>query len=244
MPTVTPLCSGSIGMDRSVLITGGAGEEIVAPVIVYLIEGPRTVLVDTGFGDLEQMNDRHPGFTCRRPADQELSAVLAGEGYEPADIDNVVLSHLHWDHCYNLDLFSDAEIHVPRRELEYAIAPQPMHAAGYDAKSLGYEPPWLRTEMTPMEGETTICDGVTTFPTPGHTIGHMSVAVETQAGTTVAAADAVPTFDNLSGSVNSPYLLGTTVNDFEAWESIRTVDQRGDRILPGHDWDILDTDPP
>lgn len=244
MASVTPLCTGSIEMDRSVLLAGTAGEQTVAPVIVYLIEGAETVLVDTGFGDVDRMNRRHAGFTCRRPDDQTIPRVLESQNCAPPDIDHVVLSHLHWDHCDNLDLFSNAEIHVPRAELEYAIAPEPMHADGYDAKSLGREPPWLRVQMTPMSGETNICEDVTAFPTPGHSVGHMSVAVETAGETTVVAVDAIPTFENLAGGPDSPYTLGSAVDEFDWWESAHAVDRRADKVLPGHEWEILDASPP
>lgn len=242
-PTVTPLCVGSLAMDGSVLVAGHTGVEVEAPSLVFLVEAERTVLVDTGFGDLDLMDDLHPGYDCRREDHQRLPAALDGEGYAPADVDAVVLSHLDWDHCYNLDLFADAEILVSRRELEYAIAPYPMHADRYEAKSLGREPPWLGVDLTPVEGETRVCEGVTLFPTPGHTVGHQSVAVETAGGTTVVAVDAVPTYRNLAGTGHAPFVRGLAMDDFDWWHSAREVRERGDRILPGHEWGIVEDGP-
>jgi len=238
--TVTPRCCGRMTMDKSILVSGERGVEIDAPSIVYLVEAEETLLVDTGFGDVESMAELHPDFDCRRPGDRTLEAVLAGEGYRPADVDAVVLTHLDWDHCYNLGLFGDAEVYVQRRELEYAVAPYPMHAERYEAKSLGREPPWLTVDLTPLDGETELCPGVTAFPTPGHTVGHQSLAVETGRGTTVVAADAVPTFENLDGD---PFRRGLAMNDFEWWDSARAVRERADRILPGHEWGIVDAGP-
>lgn len=242
-PAVTPLCCGSLTMDLSVLVVTEVGVEVEVPSIVYLIEGERTVLVDTSFGDPEVMAERHPGFGCRREDGQGLRAVLEGEGYAPSDVDAVVLSHLDWDHCHNLDLFADAEVLVQRSELEYAIAPYPMHAGRYEAKSLGMEPPWLTVDLTPIEGETRICEGVTAFPTPGHTVGHQSLAVETDEGTVVVAADAVPTDRNLEGTDDAPFLRAGAMDEFDWWHSAHEVAERGDRILPGHEWGILDTGP-
>lgn len=184
MPTVTPLCCGSLTLDKSVLVAGATGIEVEAPSIVYLIEAEHVILVDTSFGDVDLMAERHPSFACRRSPERTLPAALDRQGYTLADVDSVVLSHLDWDHCYNLDPFvaAGAEIYVQRRELEYAIAPYPMHAARYEAKSLGREPPWLHVPLTPIEGEAELCEGVTAFPTPGHTVGHQSVAVETDRG--------------------------------------------------------------
>jgi N-acyl homoserine lactone hydrolase len=241
-PAVTPLCVGCLTLDKSILVSGERGVEVEAPAIVYLVEGERTILVDTGFGDVGLMDDLHPGFDCRRREDQTLEGVLGSEGYRPGEIDDVVLTHLDWDHCYNLDLFEHADVCVQRRELEYAIAPYPMHADRYDAKSLGREPPWLTVDLTPLEGETDLCPGVTAFPTPGHTVGHQSLAVDTGGETTVVAADAVPTFENLEAE-NGAFRRGLAMNEFEWWESAHEVRSRADRILPGHEWGVVDAGP-
>jgi glyoxylase-like metal-dependent hydrolase (beta-lactamase superfamily II) len=231
-------------MDRGILVLAQTGTQTEVPSTVYLIEGEETVLVDTSFGDPERMNGLHPGFECHRESHQTLPAVLDAAGYEPADVDSVVLTHLDWDHCYNLDLFGDeTPVYVQRRELEYAIAPYEMHASRYEAKSLGREPPWLHVDLTPIEGETEITPGVTAFPTPGHTVGHQSLAVETDTETVVVAADAVATFDNLDPDGPAPLRRGLEMDDFEWWESARRVRDRGDRLLPGHEWAILDDDP-
>jgi len=242
-PTVTPCCAGSLTMDASVLVEGRTGT-IEAPSIVYLIDAEETLLVDTSFGDPGLMGDRHPGYECHRTADQELDTLLANAGYGPADIDGVVLSHLDWDHCYNLDLFdADTDVYVQRRELEYAIAPYPMHAERYEAKALGREPPWLTVDLTPIEGETELCAGVTAVPTPGHTVGHQSVVVEEGDETTVVAVDAVPTFDNVTDDPSAPLRRGLAMNEFEWRESALDVLDRADRLLPGHEWGILDAEP-
>ncbi|MFD1633933.1 N-acyl homoserine lactonase family protein [Haloplanus ruber] len=242
-PTVTPCCAGSLTMDASVLVEGRTGT-IEAPSIVYLIDAEETLLVDTSFGDPGLMGDRHPGYECHRTAGQELDTLLADAGYGPADIDGVVLSHLDWDHCYNLELFdADTDVYVQRRELEYAIAPYPMHAERYEAKSLGREPPWLTVDLTPVEGETELCAGVTVVPTPGHTVGHQSVVVEEGDETTVVAVDAVPTFDNVTEDPSAPLRRGLAMNEFEWRESALDVLDRADRLLPGHEWEILDAEP-
>lgn len=242
-PRVTPKCCGSLTMDADVLVAGESGT-IEAPSTVYLIEAEETILVDTSFGDPAEMTEKHPGFECRRTDDRALEAALGAEGYDPGDVDSVVFTHLDWDHCYNLSRF-DAEttFYVQRRELAYAIAPYPMHAVRYEAKSIGRTPPWLTHDLTAIDGETRLCDGVVAFPTPGHTVGHQSLAVETDAGTTVIAADAVPTFENVDREEGTPARRGLAMDDIAWWESASDVLSRGDRILPGHEWAILDAEP-
>ena len=74
------------------------------------------VLVTTDAGPL-LFDTGHYG---NRPA---LLRGLARHGLRPKDVPRVMLSHLHWDHSLNVDLFPDAEILVSRRELEYASSP-------------------------------------------------------------------------------------------------------------------------
>jgi glyoxylase-like metal-dependent hydrolase (beta-lactamase superfamily II) len=241
-PTVTPRCCGSFVVDAGLLVAGAEGV-VEAPSIVYLIDAEETILVDAGFGPVELMADLHPSYECHRERGQELDAILADEGYAPADVDAVVLSHLDWDHCYNLDAFDDADttVYVQREELAYAVAPYPMHADRYEATSLGREPPWLTVDLTALSGETELCPGVTAFPTPGHTVGHQSVAVDEGDGTTVVAVDAIQTFENVPDDGDP--VPGLPMDDRAWWESAGEVLDRADRILPGHEWGILDAEP-
>jgi len=242
MAAVTPLCCGSIAMDASVLVAGREGERIEAPSLVFLVEtDERTLLVDTSFGDPDLMAERHPEFPVERDAEHTLSAALKRADTSPDAVDGVVLSHLDWDHCYNLDIF-DAPAYVQRRELAYAAAPYPMHAARYDAPTLGRTPPWIGADLVPVDGEHALDPAVTLFPTPGHTVGHQSVAVETGDGTTVVAVDAVPTRENLADGIT----LGAAVDERDWYDSARAVRKRAtseEHVLPGHDWSVVPEGP-
>jgi len=66
------------------------------------------------------------------------------------------------------------------------------------------------------------------------------VAVDAGGETTIVAVDAVPTFDNVEGGER---IRGLAVNEFEWWESAGEVLDRADRLLPGHEWGILDAEP-
>ena len=242
-PQVTPLCCGSIAMDAGVLVAGESGR-IEAPSTVFLIEAAETILVDTSFGGPERVTESHPGFECHRSPEQRLGSVLDAAGYAPADVDTVVFTHLDWDHCHNLALLPPStEFVVQRGELSYASDPYPPHTVRYEADPSGRDPPWTDRDLTPLEGETELCPGVVAFPTPGHTVGHQSIAVGTGAGTTVVAADAVPTLRNVDRDASDPRRIGGAIDEVAWWESATEVLDRGDTILPGHEWEILDADP-
>lgn len=237
--TVTPLHCGTVHLDKSILTDGvDRGQVIPAPSMAFLIQGPDTILVDTSFGDPERMSTLH--YPCDRDDDQTLAAGLGRHGLAVDDIDTVVLTHLHWDHCYNLDRFEHADILVSRTELAYAIAPYDMHAVPYESKAIGRTPPWLSVALEPIEGETQIGADVTAFPTPGHAVGHQSIAVETEVGTVVVAGDAIPTFENLEGTAHAAYVPGTNVDTFAWWHSAQKIERRADVILPGHEPAILE----
>jgi len=50
---------------------------------------------------------------------------LQANGIRPEDIDRVVLTHAHWDHCHNVDCFPNAEVVLHENEREYIQAPHP-----------------------------------------------------------------------------------------------------------------------
>ena len=242
-PQVTPLCCGSIAMDAGVLVAGESGR-IEVPSTVYLIEADETILVDTGFGDPDRATDAHPGFECHRSGDHQLPRVLDAAGYAPGDVDTVVFTHLDWDHCHGLDVFDKTtRFLVQSRELSYATDPYPPHAVRYEADSGSRTPAWRGRDLEPIEGTAEVCADVCAFPTPGHTVGHQSLAVETDTGTTVVAADAVPTFANVDREAGVPERPGGAVDQIAWWESAAEVLDRGDTILPGHEWEVLDAEP-
>jgi glyoxylase-like metal-dependent hydrolase (beta-lactamase superfamily II) len=237
--SITPLDCGTISLDKSILTAGrGRGEVIDAPSLAFLIEGDRTMLVDTSFGDSDRMTELH--YPCSRTNDQTVDAALEDAGCRPAEVDDVILTHLHWDHCYNLDQFENATIHVQRRELEYAIAPYDLHAIPYEAKSVGRRPPWLDVELTPVDGEMKLTDNVSVFPTPGHAVGHQSVAISNGSEIIVIAGDAIPTDENLEGTEDMEFIPGYNVNALEWWQSAREIDSRADRVLPCHEPRLID----
>ena len=111
-------------------------------------------------------------------------------GYEASDVDTVVLSHLHTDHAGNLDSFPDATVVATKDELRYAFwpdGPQRLFYLEGDFHDLRR----LDADVVPVTGEYDVFgDGsVVAFPTPGHTPGHQSLAVELEDRRVILAAD-------------------------------------------------------
>jgi N-acyl homoserine lactone hydrolase len=140
--------------------------------LLLLRDGKRNILFDTG------------PFRVR----SVLIEALAAHELTPADIDYVFVSHLHWDHIENIDLFRHAEILVPRLEFDYAASIRPADWG---------TPPYAREMLHGMrialldDREQEIFPGVRTLLLPGHSIGLQGLVVTSEGGDLVLASDAL-----------------------------------------------------
>jgi glyoxylase-like metal-dependent hydrolase (beta-lactamase superfamily II) len=150
-----------------------------------------------------------------------IPKLLAERRLSPADIDCVILSHLHFDHAANWDLFANAEIIVHEKEVAYA------QATG-DVAILRYPVPALleHKRLRLITGETTTLeDGVQIFHVPGHTPGAIALTMNDS----VVCGDALKSRWDLRG-----YLMNGW-NDELSHQSIQKITSLGNRIYPGHD---------
>ena len=112
---------------------------------------------------------------------------LEAAGLTPGDISGVVLSHLHYDHSINVDLFPRAQVYLSSREWEYGKQPHPEDVSiSWKIIELLESRP-----VTPVEGEKELSKGVNFFQVPGHTPGSSALALETERGTFGLARDAI-----------------------------------------------------
>ena len=101
----------------------------------------KKIVVDAGPPDIERIRKYHPFSTSEpRKPEQEMGAQLAKAGVRPAEIDIVILTHLHWDHTGDVTQFPNAEFIVSGEELRFALAPPPCLYAPYEALQLGAYP--------------------------------------------------------------------------------------------------------
>lgn len=174
---------------------------------VYLVSTPDArVLFDCG----------HAG---RRRA---LLAALAKHGR----IDALMLSHGHYDHLQNADLFTDSDVFLhPAERARLAAAPQDDPVT----------PPWSNAILAGLrlrdaEDGLSIAPGVTVIGLPGHTVGSIGLTVATAQGTAVLTGDAVPSAKSLRRGGPS-----AAVDAEAAARSVRDVQARADLVFPGHD---------
>jgi N-acyl homoserine lactone hydrolase len=235
---IYPMNTGFIRLDKGVYITGGQGygEEVEVPTwAFYVTDGKEKILVDTGMSHTEEANIHHPG--SYQPEGFTIDARLKELGVHPKEIDTVIFTHLHWDHCANINLFENARYYVHKKELEFALDPHILYYKSYSSRKIGLTPLFENTRFETVEGEYEYNDYLTIFPTPGHCPGHQSVAVKTSNGLHVIAGDAVFADENMLPDThrNLPFTpMGRFVNIFELYDSMEQIIGRADHVLTTH----------
>jgi glyoxylase-like metal-dependent hydrolase (beta-lactamase superfamily II) len=143
-----------------------------------LIETPSgRVLVETGIG--ERVTDKVRQM--RRYDGDPIAPALRTAGFDPATVDLVVLSHLHFDHAGGLLLadgaraFPRARVVAQRAEWEIALGDNPRLVASYDQPELRLVRDWGAEGWA--EGEKGLLPGVGVMPTGGHSAGHQAVVI-------------------------------------------------------------------
>jgi N-acyl homoserine lactone hydrolase len=242
---ITPLKTGTIIVDQGAYVTRGIGlgnEMAIPGTAWYVTDGRRKIMVDTGMCHTELADWHHKG--SRQEPGEAVHEQLKAKGIDPDEIEMVIYTHLHWDHCHNPDKFTKARFLVQSKELDFALDPIPPYYKSYEHPRLGKTPPFAKVSFETIEGEIEIFPGLTLFPTPGHSPGHQSVAVNTRAGIHVITGDAVFSYINLiPASDYQPFtIMGRFVNIVESWHSLEEISRRARVILPGHDMRTMDHD--
>ncbi|HXH22823.1 MAG TPA: MBL fold metallo-hydrolase [Dehalococcoidia bacterium] len=189
----------------------GTDQGIIGFCAVVLIEGEKRVLFDSA----------HVG---RRSL---LLARLRERGLTPRDIDAQVLSHSHWDHVQNVDLFDHAALLLHPNERRYASRPHENDWA---------TPKWTGAviESLPLvevgEGYE-VMPGCRVVELIGHSAGSIGLEVETDDGKCLVVGDALPNARAaLTGNISFIFW-----NEAQAIASAKRISASGAAIYPGHD---------
>ena len=152
------------------------------------------ILIEAGVGPKLSDKERDIYGYEREPG---LPASLADVGLRPEDIDLVVMSHLHFDHCGALvtpgrdgeltPLFPRAKHVVQARELQAWRRPDPRSKSSYKPENLGILEESNR--LLVVDGDATVAPGIRVRVTGGHTAGHQAIYVTDQEQTVVFTGD-------------------------------------------------------
>jgi len=158
--------------------------------------GKQNVLVETGMGN--KLSERMVKF-YGQPA--KLLANLDAAGIAPEDVNIVINSHLHFDHCgWNtvrdksgkiVPTFPRAKYYAPEGESQYARRPSERDAISYIPDN--YDPLVESGKMTLLKGGEEIVPGISVKTFPGHTAHMQAVIVESGGRTACYISDLIPT---------------------------------------------------
>jgi glyoxylase-like metal-dependent hydrolase (beta-lactamase superfamily II) len=231
--------AGRLRLKKSVYIkSADRSETFEAPVISALIRHKQgNVLFDTGchpsvveHGD-ERWGPLMKVMTPVMRAEDTLLPSLACVGVGPDDIDIVVNSHFHPDHCGCNQFFKRATILAHAREIEAAKATG-AEAAGYLRADWDHQQP-----MDPVNGERDVFgDGrLVLIPLPGHTPGTLGAAVHLDRdGSFLLASDAVSLRESLDTDT-APRNTWNADALHDSYGEIRRIEKSGATVICGHD---------
>jgi glyoxylase-like metal-dependent hydrolase (beta-lactamase superfamily II) len=191
----------------------------------------RTVVIDTGFN--EQAARRRKREFLRQPADG-----LKLVGVDAREVRDVVLTHLHYDHVGNFDLFPRATFHLQDLEMSYATGRYMAighFAYAYEVEEVvGMVRRVYQGRVTFHDGDAEIAPGLSVHHIGGHTLGLQSVRVWTRVGWVVLASDAAHYYANMDEGRPFPIVVDVA-KMADGWRKLRTLAAGPQHVVPGHD---------
>jgi glyoxylase-like metal-dependent hydrolase (beta-lactamase superfamily II) len=212
------------------------GEPDAAQELAYyfyvLRDNDRVALVDTGFS---VASGQRRGRGCL----VDPREAVARLGISPPDVDDVLITHLHYDHVGNVEGWPRARVHVPAAELDFWASPmagEPQFAAHVDPEPLA----WLAREdragrVTRYAGPAEPIDGVRALAVGGHSPGQHVLLVEARSGPVLLASDAVHLYEELEHG--RPFAIFVDLmRMYEGYGLVRQIaEEHGALVVPGHD---------
>jgi glyoxylase-like metal-dependent hydrolase (beta-lactamase superfamily II) len=217
---------------------GGDPHDTEMPLFYYvwLISGNgRQVVVDTGFNE-EMARKRQRQIL--KPVAEGLRAM----GVDTGKVDDVIITHMHYDHAGNHSLFPRARYHLQDREMAYCTGRCMCH----HALSHPFEPEDVKSMVGRLfegrvqfhDGASEITPGLSVHWVGGHTNGLQVVRVHTARGWVVLASDASHFYANMQE--HRPFPVVYNVGDMlEGYEAAHRLASSPEHVIPGHDPAVL-----
>lgn len=200
---------------------------------LWVIRAPdgRVMLFDAGFY-------RDKFITQWKPRDYVTPAQAVERlGIMPGDVQDVVISHIHWDHADGVDLFPNAHVWLQQDEYDYYVGPfgAPLHTGidSLDAQMLFT----LNAEgrVSRIAGDSAeVFPGIRAYLGGKHTYASEYLSVPTRSGTVILASDNVYLYENLDDHRPIAQTLDSLSN-LAAQRRMLALASKPALIVPGHD---------
>ena len=196
-----------------------------------IVGADKTFILDTGFS-AEVARKR--GREHLRSPGEGLKAL----GIEPARIEDVIVSHMHYDHVGNDDLFPNARYHVQDKEMQYVtgrcMCHRPLRASFEVDDVQAMVRRLYAGRLQFHDGAEELAPGLSVHYIGGHTMGLQSVRVLTRRGWVVLASDAVHLYANME-QVRPYPIIYNLADMLEGYEKLKRLADSPRHIVPGHD---------
>ena len=228
--------SGTKVFDKSMMTYQyGQGETYTIPIYTWIIKGgDKNILVDTGEMNPIRSEDRETAINGKI---YTFEQGLEKHGLCPADIDIVIHTHLHMDHCENDYKCENATFYVHEAELESIHNPHPLD---YRYLEDYIEDVEENGQIRIITSDTDILDGIRVVHTPVHTKGGLTVFIDTPKGNAAITGfciidenyDPPPEIKGMEMDIIPP---GTHVNAYTAYDIMARIQQDADILIPLHE---------
>jgi glyoxylase-like metal-dependent hydrolase (beta-lactamase superfamily II) len=190
-----------------------------------------TFLLDTGY---DAATGARRGRTLVRPVEAGLAAI----DIDPATVRDIIVSHMHYDHAGNHELFPQARYHLQADEMAYCTGRAMCHAvirAPFDVRDVqAMVGKLFAGRVVYHDGIAELAPGITLHKVGGHTRGLQVVRVQTQRGAVVLASDAAHFYANWQQ--RRPFPIVDDVSAYlDAFDLIERLASSPAHIIPGHD---------
>jgi glyoxylase-like metal-dependent hydrolase (beta-lactamase superfamily II) len=213
---------------------GGDAHDVPMPLdyFVWAIRSlSRTYILDTGFAP-------HMGAKRKREHIRSPGAGLKTIGIDPDAVTDVIISHMHYDHCGNHDLFPRARYHLQAREMAYCTGRCMCHAflrQTFEAEDVVAMVGRLYSGRVAFhDGDGELAPGITLHLIGGHSSGLQMVRVKTRRGFVVLASDAAHFYRNLAERRPFP-IAASLVETLAGYDKLIQLAETPNHIIPGHD---------
>jgi glyoxylase-like metal-dependent hydrolase (beta-lactamase superfamily II) len=201
--------------------------------------GAQTFVVDTGFDAGEA---RARGRTLLRTAAQGLETI----GIDASKVEDVIVTHLHYDHAGGHDQFPAARFHLQESEMHYATGRHMCSHVMAHPFTADLVADMVRRVFEGrvgfVDGERQLADGLSVHLVGGHSMGLQVVRVRTARGWVVLASDASHFYENMEAG--APFPIVFNVADMvRGWDKLKELASGPDHIVPGHDPLVLERYP-
>lgn len=208
---------------------------------VWAAVGPdRTWVIDTGFAQADA--EKRKRDMLRTPAEG-----LAEIGVDADAVEDVIVTHLHYDHIGGFDFFPQARFHVQDDEMAYATGrymAEPSIGHAFEAEHIAQMVHRVFGGRVQFhDGDAPLAPGISLHRVGGHTKGLQVVRVHTRAGWMVLASDAMHYYENFED--RRPFWIVFDIGDYlAAYDTISALADDPKLIIPGHDPLVCERFPP